>query len=236
VNPFFFKINSTGRIIADATIISKLPKNAAEPNLNWDTQLITAMGAVVKTPDTTNVAPVSPRDLAKASTVPEKIAGKVNGTRIFRNVVRGAAPNVPEACSKSVDMSSSLALSVFTIYGKVKATCIINIKKGTLRKGITVSICTLPPVKRAPIPEAEVQAIRVANPKPEVGITNVKEMRSSRNPFPQNFFRANMYARGIPKNRSIITAEMARRKDKERYFWISSQFVSPISGLAKTSV
>ena len=29
---------------------------------------------------------------------------------------------------------------------------------------------------------------------------------------------------------------MASRKDKPRYFWISIQFVSPIRGLAKTSL
>ena len=140
VTPILFKKSSTGRIIADATIINKLPKKAAEPNLNWETQLITAIGAVVKTPDTTNVAPVSPKDLAKARTVPEKIAGRVNGIKIFLKVVRGEAPKVPEACSRSVDISSSLALRVFTMYGKVRAICITNIKRGTLIKGITESI------------------------------------------------------------------------------------------------
>lgn len=84
--------------------------------------------------------------------------------------------------------------------------------------GITESICTFPPVIIDPIPEDEVQAINVANPKPDVGITKVKEMRSSRKPFPQKFFRANMYASGIPKTRSIIIAERARRMDKPRYF------------------
>ena len=188
--PFLFKRNSTGRIIADATIINKLPKKAAEPNLNWDTQLITAIGAVVKTPETTKVAPVSPKDRANARTVPENIAGNVNGNTIFLNVVSGAAPKVPEACSKSVDMSSSLAFKVFTIYGKVRAICITSISSGTFKMGITVSICTVPPVSRAPIPEAEVQAISVAKPKPDVGMTKVKVIRSSRKPFPQNFFLA----------------------------------------------
>ena len=70
------------------------------------------------------MAPVSPRDLANAKTAPEKIAGNVNGKIIFLNVVRGEEPKVPEACSNSVDMSSSLALSVFTMYGKVRAMCI----------------------------------------------------------------------------------------------------------------
>ncbi len=83
--------------------------------MNWDTQLITAIGAVVKTPETTNVAPVSPRDRAKARTAPEKIAGIVNGKTIFLKVVNDVAPKVPEACSKRVERSSSLALSVFTI-------------------------------------------------------------------------------------------------------------------------
>ena len=77
--------------------------------------------------------------------------------------------------------------------------------------------------------------ISVVKPKPDVGITNVKEIKSSRNPFPQKFFRARIYARGTPKRRSITIAEIARRNDKPRYFWISTQFVSPIRGLAKTS-
>ncbi len=82
----------------------------------------------------------------------------------------------------------------------------------------------------------DVHAIRVAKPKPEVGITNVNVVMSSRNPFPQKFFRAKIYARGIPKTRSIATAETARRRDNEIYFWISIQFVSPMRGFAKTSV
>ena len=100
--------------MAEAMTIRRHPRNEADPNLNWDTQRITAIGAVVYTLVTTIVAPVSPRDLAKAKTTPEKIAGIDNGNTIFLKVVKEEAPKVLEACSNTGSKSSILALRVVT--------------------------------------------------------------------------------------------------------------------------
>ncbi len=68
------------------------------------------------------MAPVSPRDLAKANTQPEKIPGRAIGNNILLKVVKGAAPNVLDAVSKTGFTSSILALIVKTTYGKVSPT------------------------------------------------------------------------------------------------------------------
>ncbi len=59
-------------------------------------------------PATTIVAPVSPNDLAKARTPPEKSAGIESGKIIFRKVVKAEAPKVRDACSNTGSRSSSL--------------------------------------------------------------------------------------------------------------------------------
>jgi hypothetical protein len=63
-----------------------------------------------------------------------------------------------------------------------------------LRKGITASRDINPDCnpKIPPIPVAVVQVIRVAKPKPDVGITRGRVMRSSKKLFPRNFFLARM--------------------------------------------
>ncbi len=61
------------------------------------------------------VAPVSPRDLAKARTPPEKSAGRERGKIIFLKVVKADAPKVRDACSNTGSKSSSFAWSVLTM-------------------------------------------------------------------------------------------------------------------------
>ena len=68
----------------------------------------------------------------------------------------------------------------------------MNTIKGTFTMGIKASkgISPLPKPSKPPIPEIVVHVIRVANPKPDVGITNGRETRSSRKSLPKNFLRA----------------------------------------------
>ena len=72
---------------------------AAVESLNSDVHLTIAIDAVALTPETIRVAPVSPRERAKARTAPEKIPGRANGKRMFLKVVRELAPSVLEAIS-----------------------------------------------------------------------------------------------------------------------------------------
>jgi hypothetical protein len=78
---------------------------AAVASLYSAVHLTIAIEAVGVTPETIRVAPVSPRERAKASTVPEKTPGMVKGKSIFLKVVNELAPNVLEAVSnvKSID-------------------------------------------------------------------------------------------------------------------------------------
>ncbi len=73
-----------------------------------------AMEAVEYIPLTTIVAPVSPRDLANAITLPEKIPGMARGKRTLLKVVNVAAPKVLDAVSNTGFTSSILALIVST--------------------------------------------------------------------------------------------------------------------------
>ena len=57
--------------------------NEAVASLNSAVHLTIAIDAVELTPDTINVAPVSPRDRASASTAPEKTPGIAKGKSIF---------------------------------------------------------------------------------------------------------------------------------------------------------
>ena len=91
--------SSTGRMITKEIITKRLPIKDAVANLNSDVHLTIAIDAVELTPDTISVAPVSPRDLAKAKTDPEKIPGRAKGNKTFLKVVRELAPSVLEASS-----------------------------------------------------------------------------------------------------------------------------------------
>jgi len=78
---------------------NRLPIKAAVESLNSEVHLTIAMDAVVLTPETIIVAPVSPNERAKAKTAPEKIPGRANGKRIFLKVVSELAPSVLDATS-----------------------------------------------------------------------------------------------------------------------------------------
>ena len=93
------KYNSKGRMINQAIITKRLPINEAVASLNSDVQRTIAIDAVELTPDTIRVAPVSPRERAKAKTDPEKIPEIAKGDNMFLKVVRGLAPSVLEAIS-----------------------------------------------------------------------------------------------------------------------------------------
>ena len=71
----------------------------AVASLNSAVHLTIAIDAVELTPDTMRVAPVSPKERARAKTDPENIPGIAKGESIFLNVVRELAPSVLEAIS-----------------------------------------------------------------------------------------------------------------------------------------
>ena len=73
--------------------------NAAVESLNSEAHLTIAIEAVVLTPETMRVAPVSPSERAKAKTAPEKTPGIESGRRILLKVVKELAPRVLEAIS-----------------------------------------------------------------------------------------------------------------------------------------
>jgi len=185
---------STGKMISHAITTKRLPMNEAVASLNSDVHLTIAIEAVELTPETMRVAPVSPSERANAKTDPEKIPEMDKGNKIFLKVVRGLAPSVREAISKVVSIDSNLVAIVRTIYGKVRAIWTINTIKGTFRRGITASRGINPEFnpKIPPIPVAVVHVIRVAKPKPDVGITRGRVMMSSKRLFPRNFFLARM--------------------------------------------
>ena len=89
---------------------------------------------------------------------------------------------------------------------------------GTLIKGTTASngIKPLPKPRIPPIPATVVQVMRVAKPKPDVGITSGSVTISSRRLFPRKLFLARTYAKGIPKRRSKTTVERDNLKEKLR--------------------
>jgi len=107
--------NSIGRMINHAIITKRLPINEAVASLNSDVHLTIAIDAVELTPTTISVAPVSPKDRAKAKTDPEKTPGIPKGNNIFLKVVRGLAPSVLEAISKVVSIDWNLVSNVLTI-------------------------------------------------------------------------------------------------------------------------
>jgi len=210
---------SIGRIINNAIHISKAPINAAGASLFSNSHLTIAMEAVILTPDTIIVAPVSPRDLARASTLPENIPGITSGKTIFLNVVKELAPREFETISKEFFKSIKDATRVFTIYGKVNETCTNNIRKGIFINGTSVSILIFIPSIDI-ILSLAVHVINVAKPKPDVGITSGSVIRSSINSLPKNLFLANMYAKGIPNKRSIMTVEKAILNENKIYLCI----------------
>ncbi len=106
--------NSTGKIKAQAIPINRQPRKDAAANLNSNTHRTIAIDAVVYIPLTTMVAPVSPRDLAKAMILPENIPGIARGKSTFRNVIKGTAPKVLDAVSNTGFTSSIFALIVNT--------------------------------------------------------------------------------------------------------------------------
>ena len=89
----------------NAITTKRLPINAAGASLNSEVHRTIVMEAVELTPDTIKVAPVSPKDLAKANTAPEKIPGMTSGNNMFRKVVSGFAPRVREAISNVVSVA-----------------------------------------------------------------------------------------------------------------------------------
>ena len=91
---------STGRTISEAIRTNRLPMKEAVASLNSDVHLTIAIDAVVFTPDTIIVAPVSPRERANARTAPEKTPGIARGDNMFLKVVKGLAPSVLDAISK----------------------------------------------------------------------------------------------------------------------------------------
>ena len=97
--------NSTGRINIHAIATRSVPRKDAVDNWNSAVHLTIAMDAVVFTPATTKVAPVSPKDRAKARTAPENILGIESGKVMFLKVVNEFAPKVLEANSyvESID-------------------------------------------------------------------------------------------------------------------------------------
>jgi hypothetical protein len=97
-----------------AIITKRLPINDAVASLNSEVHLTIAIDAVALTPDTIRVAPVSPRERAKAKTAPEKIPGIARGDNIFLKVVRELAPSVLEAVSKVVSIDWNLVSTVRT--------------------------------------------------------------------------------------------------------------------------
>jgi hypothetical protein len=107
--------NSIGRIITHAITTNRLPMKAAVGSLNSDVHLTIAIDAVELTPATISVAPVSPKDRAKAKTDPEKAPGTPKGNSIFLKVVRGLAPRVREAISKVVSIDRNFVSNVLTI-------------------------------------------------------------------------------------------------------------------------
>ena len=62
-----------------------------------------------------SVAPVSPRERAKAKIAPEKTPGVAKGNNMFLKVVKELAPSVREAVSKVVSMDWNFVSSVRTI-------------------------------------------------------------------------------------------------------------------------
>jgi len=78
----------------------RLPMKEAVASLNSEAHLTIAIDAVVLTPDTISVAPVSPNERAKAKTAPESKPGRAKGRSIVLKVVKELAPNVLEASSK----------------------------------------------------------------------------------------------------------------------------------------
>jgi len=211
--------------------------NEAVASLNSEVHLTIAIEAVELTPETIRVAPVSPSECAKAKTDPEKIPEMDKGNKILLKVVRGLAPSVLEAISKVVSIDRNLVARVRTIYGNVRATWTMNTMRGTFRSGITASRGINPEFnpKIPPIPATVAHVIRVAKPKPDVGITRGSVMMSSKRLFPRNFFLARTYARGIPKIRSKATVNRESRNEKNSTFCICLQFSSPIIGFANTS-
>ena len=101
-------------MITQAITTNRLPINDAVASLNCDVHLTIAIDAVELTPDTIRVAPVSPRERAKASTAPEKTPGIARGNRMFLNVVRELAPNVLEAVSKVISIDRNFVVNVRT--------------------------------------------------------------------------------------------------------------------------
>ena len=95
---------------------------AAVGSLNSDAHLTIATDAVVLTPETIIVAPVSPSERANAKTAPEKIPGNDSGRRIFLKVDRELAPKVLDAISYVMSIDSIFVSTVLTTYGNVNAT------------------------------------------------------------------------------------------------------------------
>jgi hypothetical protein len=110
--------------------------------------------------------------------------------------------------------------------------------KGILMTGNVASSGITPELspKTPPTPETVVHVIKVANPKPDVGITSGRVTMSSTKLFPGNVFRANTYAKGMPKIKSKNTVNKDNRNEKNRTLRICCQFSLPMIGLSKTSI
>lgn len=180
-------------MIMEAITTRRLPIKEAVASLNSDVHLTIAMEAVGLTPDTTIVAPVSPKERAKARTAPEKTPERAKGDNMFLKVVRELAPSDLDAISKVESIDWNLVSTVRTTYGKVRATCTMNVITGTFISGNAASRGMTPESKprKPPMPALVVQVISVAKPNPDVGITKGSVTISSKKLLPGNLFLAN---------------------------------------------
>ena len=69
-------------------------------------------------PASMDVAPYSPRALAKLNTAPDRIPGPERGRIIFQKIFVSDSPKVLPACTKSFGTKAKLALAFLYIKGK----------------------------------------------------------------------------------------------------------------------
>ena len=69
-------------------------------------------------PASMEVAPYSPKALAKLNTVPERIPGPERGRIIFQKIFVSDNPRVLPACTKSLGTKAKLALAFLYIRGR----------------------------------------------------------------------------------------------------------------------
>ena len=81
-------------------------------------------------PASMEVAPYSPKALAKLNTAPERIPGAERGRIIFQKIFVSDNPKVLPACTKSLGTKAKLALAFLYIRGReITVAAIIQPKK-----------------------------------------------------------------------------------------------------------